>query len=97
MAGIHDTLKEVWGLYEEVLKLHQEVLACHGKAQESIERIRDMRRGCEQEHERLCTLLSDSYNHFSRITYVGSVMAWLAVFLGGFMGDEPVRLGQHRA
>ena len=44
-----------------------------------------MHRGCEQEYERLLTLLSDSYNYFSRITYIGSVMTSLAVFLNGFL------------
>ncbi len=56
MVGIHDTL---------------EVLACHGKAQESIERIREMRRGCEQEYGLLRSLLSDSYGRYRRITHVG--------------------------
>ena len=71
MVGIHDTL---------------EVLACHGKAQESIERIREMRRGCEQEHRLLRSLLSDSYSCYRRITHVGAAMIGLVTVLGGFLG-----------
>ncbi len=37
-------LKEVRGLYEDVHKLHQGVLAYHGKAEESIERMSAMQR-----------------------------------------------------
>ena len=52
-----------------------------------------MRLGCEQEHERLRSLLTDSYNHFSRITYVGTAMTGLAMFLGGgILGYNPAVL-----
>ena len=33
-----------------------------------------MRKGCEQEHEKLCALLTDSYSRYRRITHVGSVV-----------------------
>ncbi len=64
MAGIQDMMKEV-------LKQNQGVLACPSKERESIERITALHKGCEQETERLPTLLTDSYSHYSRITYLG--------------------------
>ena len=73
--------------------LHQEILACHGKAQQSIERITKIRQRCEQETERLRSLLTDPYLRYRCITHVGAAMIGLVTALGGFLRGGYVPFG----
>ena len=68
MSCIHKTLREVRGLLEGVLKLHQEVLACYGTQQEYIQQMQEMQLQIRAAYQELGELIAQEKKRLERAT-----------------------------
>ena len=87
MASIHQTLREVRGLYQDVLKLHQEVLACHGKAQEFIQRIKKTEERSQRAYDELSRLHRLWQKRLNHTAWIVMVELFMVALTGGMAGE----------
>ena len=66
MAGIHQTLRDVRSLFADVVKLHQEVLACHCKQQGSIQQMQEMQQQIRVAYQELGELIAQEKKRLER-------------------------------